>query len=631
MRRRPLAPLALLLLALPLELPASAEAARKPPAPEPAAHPEDLYVVHCLLPAPLRRLGRYATIEGARRVVKTTAQDCRLRGGEYGADRADLLFALRVWLDAAGGGDAEAQNAVGELLDRGAGGAPDSAAAAVWYRKSADQGFARAQINLGHLYERGLGVERDPLAALGWYRRAAGLPALPGEAAAAAERRRAEALANEVGELERELDAARAELDAARGELERLRASGAAAAAAAQPAQKVRSLAERLAGYEERLAELRRGATAPVPSPGPSIAFLRPDVLATRGPALVALPPGTTSVEVLGRVESPLGVASLRADDRPLEADARGEFRFEVAVSGRRELVVTAVDRAGGQTRATLWLQPAGAAGEVPTAAPAPPGAAELAALGHRRFRALLIANAEYRSLPALPSARGDAEALAELLAKEYGFETTLLIDATQLDLLRAFDGLRRELTAEHDLLIYYAGHGRVEAASGRGFWLPVDADAEKAERWVPNELIADLLDTIPARRALVVADSCYAGTLTRAGLGAEPSAPGTAFAERRARTALTSGGLEPVLDPGATGRSIFARALLTVLTLNRTPVAASQLFPEVATRVAYFAGEAGLEQRSGYGPIQWAGHEGGDFVFLPRAGALPARPAPGR
>ncbi len=619
-----LLPLSLLAAVVSVALPPPAAIAAKPPKVEPPRHAEDLFVVHCLLPAPLRRLGRYATIEGARRVVKTSAEDCRVRGGEYGADRGDELFALRVWLEAARSGDPEAQNAVGELLERGAGGEADPAGAAAWYRRAADQGFARAQINLGHLYERGHGVERDAQAALGWYRRAAGLSELPGEAAAAAAQRRAETLARELAEVERELAATRAELDRLRAERE------ARPEADADPGRE-QTLEERLARYEQRLARLREvGETAVAEATGPRIAFLRPDVLATRGPALVPIAPGAAELELVGRVEAPAGLASLAMGEEPVAIDARGYFRLRIGVAEPREIEFVAVDRGGARATAQLLLRPAGAAAPaVPAvAAPAP---SELDRVGKRRYRALLFANQSYRNLPALASARADAAALASLLESEYGFTTTLVVDATQLDLLRAFEALRGELTEEHDLLVYFAGHGRIDAASGRGFWLPVDADPEDAAGWVANELVADFLDSFPVRRALVVADSCYAGTLTRAGLAAEPAAPGRSFAERQARTALTSGGLAPVLDVGAGGRSIFARALLTVLTLNRTTAAASQLFPEIATRVAFFAGELGVEQSPEYAPIQFAGHEGGDFVFRPRARAARATPAGGR
>ena len=88
-------------------LAAGAEArARKRPDPK----PEDLLVVDCLLPGQVRSLGERTTYVTRRRPTRTTAQECRVRGGEYTAyDRADLATSLAVWLEGAQAGDAVAQ------------------------------------------------------------------------------------------------------------------------------------------------------------------------------------------------------------------------------------------------------------------------------------------------------------------------------------------------------------------------------------------------------------------------------------------------------------------------------------------------------------------------------------------
>lgn len=136
---------------------------------------EDLYIVDCLLPGQVRNLGSMKYV-APRRPVKTTAVDCRIRGGEYvDYDRADYRSALKVWLPQAEGGDAEAQNYVGEIFEKGLGQEPDYVSARQWYAKAADQGHSRAQINLGYLFEKGLGVEQNVTIALNWYRRASGL------------------------------------------------------------------------------------------------------------------------------------------------------------------------------------------------------------------------------------------------------------------------------------------------------------------------------------------------------------------------------------------------------------------------------------------------------------------------
>jgi hypothetical protein len=78
---------------------------------------DEFTVVDCLLPGQIRRLGMAATYVTARRPIRTTAEDCAIRGGEYVAmDRADYGTALKVWLETAEKGDAEAQYYVGTIF-----------------------------------------------------------------------------------------------------------------------------------------------------------------------------------------------------------------------------------------------------------------------------------------------------------------------------------------------------------------------------------------------------------------------------------------------------------------------------------------------------------------------------------
>ena len=135
-----------------------------------------LFVIDCLLPGQVRRLGAEVTYLTQRRPIRTTAADCEVRGGEYVAyDRANYASALKIWLPKAQEGDAAAQLYVGEIFEKGLGAQADYQAAAQWYEKSANQGNFQAQLNLGHLYEKGLGVTQNQETALRWYRKSAGL------------------------------------------------------------------------------------------------------------------------------------------------------------------------------------------------------------------------------------------------------------------------------------------------------------------------------------------------------------------------------------------------------------------------------------------------------------------------
>ena len=81
----------------------------------------------------------------------------------------------------------------------------------------------------------------------------------------------------------------------------------------------------------------------------------------------------------------------------------------------------------------------------------------------------------------------------------------------------------------------------------------------------------------------------------------------------KRGRTALVSGGLEPVSDSGV-GRdhSVFAEAFLSALRENNNVMDGQALFDAIKRPVVLNA-----NQTPQYSDIKRAGHEGGEFMFV--------------
>lgn len=238
--------------------------------------------------------------------------------------------------------------------------------------------------------------------------------------------------------------------------------------------------------------------------------------------------------------------------------------------------------------------------------------------LSYGTFHALILGNVAYQFLPTLGTAANDAAAVAKLLQNEYGFNVTLLKNATRTQIIDAFDQLRDQLAENDNLVIYYAGHGKIDRESDRGYWLPVDAAENRRAQWISNAYITDTLKAINAKRVMVIADSCYSGTLTRStqrGVKVTPHAHNylSQILSKKTRTVLTSGGLEPVIDTGSDGHSVFANAFLNALRKNAAVIDGTQLFGEIREQVLLNA-----PQTPQYSNIRFAGHEvGGDFVFV--------------
>ena len=88
-------------------------------------------------------------------------------------------------------------------------------------------------------------------------------------------------------------------------------------------------------------------------------------------------------------------------------------------------------------------------------------------------------------------------------------------------------------------------------------------------------------------------------------------------WSHKAARVALTSGGMQPVLDAGGGSHSVFAKALLEVLNENTGILPSQDLGQQVGARVSYAAEELDFQQEPEWAPINFTGHEGGDFFFV--------------
>jgi caspase domain-containing protein/SH3 domain-containing protein len=239
---------------------------------------------------------------------------------------------------------------------------------------------------------------------------------------------------------------------------------------------------------------------------------------------------------------------------------------------------------------------------------------AGLAGIDFGNYQALVIGNDNYRNgLPNLKTAKGDAQAVAAMLKSAYGFKVTLLLNATREQIIGTLAKLRKTLTWDDNLLIYYAGHGSYDQQADQGYWLPVDAVPDDPSNWVSNTDLTNMLKAMQARHVMVVADSCYSGTLTRDG-DVEIKDPGyiQRMVQKKARTVMTSGGLEPVADSGGSGHSVFATAFLAALQQNSGVMDAQAFFAKVREPVVLAA-----PQTPEYSNLRFAGHEGGDFVFV--------------
>ena len=231
--------------------------------------------------------------------------------------------------------------------------------------------------------------------------------------------------------------------------------------------------------------------------------------------------------------------------------------------------------------------------------------------LDYGNYHALVIGNQDYRYLEDLRTTRYDAQAVARLLRTDYGFEVTQINDATRDDTLIALEKLQKTVGPKDNLLIYYAGHGWLDEDVDEGFWLPVDAKEDSKIDWIPNSDIIRSVGGMQAKHVMVVADSCFSGTLLRA-VNIHKRTPNylSRVVKQKARVAMTSGGNEPVTDVGGGRHSAFASAFLHLLEQNTGVLDGQTMFATLKRRVMI-----NTKQTPRYGDMK--GHEDGEFLFV--------------
>ena len=188
------------------------------------------------------------------------------------------------------------------------------------------------------------------------------------------------------------------------------------------------------------------------------------------------------------------------------------------------------------------------------------------------KYHALVIGNNNYKYIKKLNTAIADANAVDKILREKFGFKTKVLLDAPRKEILDTINDFRKKLGRDDSLLIYYAGHGEFDKIADKAYWLPIDARSDSPTEWIMADDITSNIKRIISNHILIVSDSCYSGTLTRAVSG-DLSKSGEErnefikkMIERPSRTLMASGGNEPVSDSGGGSHSVFAASFLKAL-----------------------------------------------------------------
>ncbi len=326
-----------------------------------------------------------------------------------------------------------------------------------------------------------------------------------------------------------------------------------------------------------------------------------------------------STLTVTGVATGGSGVSEILVNGQQAALDDQGHFSAEVWLKpGENQITVSATDtQRKSHTRTFSITREIVKVVQKPEIEIKKPVATVTINTG--KYHALIIAVQDYSSkeINKLDHPIADAIAIKNILTRRYTFDDKNIVFLKNPDrktIGTTFNDLRKKLSENDNLLIFYAGHGVWMDDMREGYWLPRDASGiNNPTDWIPNSTIRNYIRALKAKHVLLVADACFAGGIFKVREAfTSPNASIEKIYEMQSRKAITSGSLKTVPD-----RSVFVEYFVKRLNENiEQYLDAQQLF--VSFREAVINNSPN-NQTPLYGAISEAGDEGGDFVFVRR------------
>lgn len=343
------------------------------------------------------------------------------------------------------------------------------------------------------------------------------------------------------------------------------------------------------------------------------------------------------TITIKGSVGSMVGISEVRVNDEEAAVTKDGDFTAVIGLSlGNNNIKTVAKDVNGqrSETNFTIIRNQAIAKSDIEqpkeeglyrgggdplkgmkTSSPAK------SQLVTGNYYALIIGIDKYKgSWPSLKNAVNDAKAVETTLRDGYKFDkfkTLYNESATRTNIITEFEWLVENVKENDNVLIYYSGHGELKKELNKGYWVPSDASTQSTSQYISNSEIQTFIAGIPSKHTLLISDACFSGDIFRGSTVSIPFENSekyyTKVYDLKSRTAISSGGIEPVMDGGKQGHSIFAYYLLEALKNNTAKhFDSSQLFDKIKIPVTNNS-----DQSPAYNAIHKSGDAGGHFIFI--------------
>ena len=340
----------------------------------------------------------------------------------------------------------------------------------------------------------------------------------------------------------------------------------------------------------------------------PIVVITEPMVELKRGFKIVE----TKRITVRGKATDPDGIFEIMVNGVEANVSENGEFVASVPLKyGKNDLIVKASDIKQATSTKTFTIKRKSP--EVDEVIVENKKESKID-IGFGKYHALIIGVSEYDDesvvdLSGEPTK--DAQALANVLTSMYGFDQTnvkILKDPTRSGIMKSFFELRKKVSQNDNLLIFYAGHGNYDKSSERGYWMPSDVNMEFEDNILLNTTLVSQIKALKTKHTLLIADACFSGSIFKSRSYSKEEKSAQRKYSLTSRKAITSGTLKTVPN-----KSVFIQYLLKKLKENQSKyLPTSKLFSMIEEPV--LNNSENIPQR---GVIHGTGDEGGDFIFI--------------
>ena len=193
----------------------------------------------------------------------------------------------------------------------------------------------------------------------------------------------------------------------------------------------------------------------------------------------------------------------------------------------------------------------------------------------------------------------------------ERGF--AVVAEATHENIIAQMRKLAKKLEPEDNVIIAYSGHGIYDEVFDEGYWMPSDSELANNATYIENSTIRTALNAMKSRHTVLISDSCFSGSLFSSGKQRALGIP--RVFKHASRWGLTAGRRNQTVSDGLDGNSPFTSTILDILR-RKQEVWIGDLCREL---VDSMEGKGEKQTPMGEPLTNLRGHNGGQFVFMPR------------